>query len=144
MTATRISMVTLGVDDLERSLTFYEKLGWENTSHSQESVKFLRGGNIVLGLYGREALAKDASTRVENKGFSGTSLAVNLESEAAVDAFYKTATDAGAFPQKPPEKAFWGGYSGYFRDLDGHFWEIAHNPFFPLDSSGNLDLGAQQ
>ncbi len=143
MSDARISMVTLGVDDLERALTFYEKLGWKNTSHSQESVKFLEGGNIVLGLYGREALAKDAGTKVEHRGFSGTSLAVNLESESAVDMFYRLATNAGAHPQKPPEKAFWGGYSGYFRDLDGYYWEIAHNPFFPLDSSGNLDLGAQ-
>ncbi len=145
MSSARISIVTLGVDDLERSLRFYEALGWVNASQSQESVKFLQGNNIVLGLYGRGALAGDANAQsAERTGFPGISLAVNLESEAAVDAFYKLAIDASAHPQKPPEKAFWGGYSGYFRDFDHHYWEIAHNPFFKIDAGGNLDLGTVQ
>jgi uncharacterized glyoxalase superfamily protein PhnB len=143
MTSARISMVTLGVDDLERSLKFYSALGWEDSAHSQESVKFLQGNNIVLGLCDREDLAKDAGTEPGNSQFSGISLAVNLESETVVDVFYANAVTAGASTQKPPEKAFWGGYSGYFRDPDGHYWEVAHNPFFKHDANGNLDLGAQ-
>ncbi len=143
MSDARISMVTLGVDDLERSLKFYQALGWQNSSHSQDSVKFLQGINIVLGLYGRDALAKDAGAETGKAGFSGISLAVNLASESAVDDFFQRAIDAGASPQKPPEKVFWGGYSSYFRDPDGHYWEVAHNPYFALDENGNLQLGAK-
>ncbi len=143
MKAARISMVTLGVEDLQRSAAFYQALGWQDSPHSQESVKFLQGNNVVLGLYGRKALAEDANVADTNPpGFSAVSLAVNLASEAAVDAFYQLAIDAGGHPQKPPQKVFWGGYSGYFHDFDHHYWEIAHNPFFQLDAKGNLDLGA--
>ncbi len=147
MSQVRISMVTLGVDDLERSLKFYQALGWQNTGHSQDSVKFLQGNNIVLGLYGRDALAKDTGANIGAEtgkaGFSGISLAVNLDSESAVDTFYNRAIDAGAGAQKPPKKAFWGGYSSYFRDPDGHYWEVAHYPYFALDENGNLQLGAK-
>ena len=147
MSNARISMVTLGVDDLERSLKFYQALGWQDCNNSQESVKFLQGNNIVLGLYGRDALAKDTGADLGAEpgkaGFSGISLAVNLATEADVDAFYNRAIDAGAGAQKPPEKAFWGGYSSYFRDPDGHYWEVAHNPYFALDENGNLQLGAK-
>lgn len=147
MSAARISMVTLGVDDLERSLKFYQALGWKNSGHSQDSVKFLQGNNIVLGLYGREALAKDANAidmpADDQRNFSRVVLAINLVAEADVDAFYNCAIDAGAGAQKPPEKTFWGGYSSYFRDPDGHYWEVAHNPYFALDENGNLQLGAK-
>ncbi len=147
MSDVRISMVTLGVDDLERSLRFYQALGWQNSSHSQDSVKFLQGNNIVLGLYGRDALAKDANVKDKpaagQQGFSSVVLAINLAAEADVDAFYSRAIDAGAGAQKPPEKAFWGGYSSHFRDPDGHYWEVAHNPYFALDENGNLQLGAK-
>ncbi len=142
MSAARVSIVTLGVDDLARAQKFYEAMGWKDHSDPKESVRFLQGNNIVLGLYGREDLAKDANAEPGKAGFSGVTLAVNLESEETVDVFYQRAIDAGAHPQKPPEKAFWGGYSGYFRDLDGHYWEIAYNPYFALDESGNLNLGA--
>ena len=146
MSDARISMVTLGVGDLERSLKFYQALGWQNSSHSQDSVKFLQGNNIVLGLYGRDALAKDANAKDvaadDQQNFSGVVLAINLAAESAVDDFYNRAIDAGAGAQKPPEKAFWGGYSSYFRDPDGHYWEVAHNPYFALDENGNLQLGA--
>ena len=143
MIAARISMVTLGVGDLERSQKFYEALGWQNSSHSQDSVKFLQGNNIVLGLYGRDALAADIGAKTGKAGFSRISLAVNLASESAVDDFFQQAIDAGAGAHKPPEKAFWGGYSSYFCDPDGHYWEIAHNPYFALDENGNLQLGAK-
>ena len=136
-----ISIVTLGVEDLAASTTFYEKLGWQNTTASQESVTFLQGASIVLGLYGRAALAEDAAIEDTPTGFRGTSLAVNLPSEAEVDAFFDMAIAAGAHPQKKPEKVFWGGYSGYFADPDGHLWEVAHNPLFIGDpETGQLKL----
>ncbi len=140
MTA-NISIVTLGVEDLAASTAFYEKLGWQNTTASQESVTFLQGRSVVLGLYGRAALAEDAQIENTPAGFRGTSLAINLPSEAEVDAFFTKAVEAGAHPQKQPEKVFWGGYSGYFADPDGHLWEVAYNPFFNGDSStGQLKL----
>ena len=138
--AARISMVTLGVDDLARSRVFYEALGWRLAPQSQESVVFLQGRNIVLGLYGRQALAEDAGIEDTTSGFTGFALAINVPSEAEADRLFDTAVSNGAIAQKPPQKAFWGGYSGYFADLDGHLWEVAHNPFFAMDADGNLQL----
>lgn len=135
-----ISMVTLGVADLEKSLRFYKALGWRDTRHSQDAVKFLAGRNVVLGLFGRAALAEDAMVTDTATGFAAITLAVNLASPADVDAFFDTAISAGASGTKKPQKVFWGGYSGYFSDPDGHLWEVAHNPFFPFDEQGQLDL----
>jgi catechol 2,3-dioxygenase-like lactoylglutathione lyase family enzyme len=135
-----ISMVTIGVADLNRSRAFYEALGWVVAPQSQESVVFLQGRNIVLGLYGRQALAEDAGVQDTPPGFSGFALALNIASEAEVDRIFEIALANGARAQKPPQKAFWGGYSGYFADPDSHLWEIAHNPFFPMDADGNLRL----
>lgn len=140
MTA-NISIVTLGVSDLARSTRFYEQLGWQNTKASQESVTFLQGASVVLGLYGHDALAKDAGVEATVPNFRGVSVAINLPAETDVDAFFDKAIAAGAAPTKKPEKAFWGGYSGYFSDPDGHLWEVAHNPFFEGDiASGQLKL----
>ncbi len=145
-----ISIVTLGVEDLAVSTEFYEKLGWANTSASQEGVSFLQGHSIVLGLYGRADLAKDAGVKNTPAGFRGTSLALNLIDEATalnlideatVDAFFTHSVACGAKAVKKPEKVFWGGYSGYFADPDGHLWEIAFNPFFSGDATtGQLKL----
>ena len=138
--AAGISMVTLGVDDLARSRAFYEALGWAVAPQSQESVAFMQGRNIVLGLYGRQALAEDAGVENTPPGFSGIALAINLSSETEADRLFATAVAKGASAHKPPQKAFWGGYSGYFADPDGHLWEVAHNPFFAMDADGNLRL----
>ncbi len=136
-----ISIVTLGVDDLTASTAFYTAMGWRNTTASQDSVSFLQGDSIVLGLYGRAALAEDAGVDNTSSGFRGSSIAVNLESEAAVDAYFERAVSNGASPVKKPEKVFWGGYSGYFGDFDGHLWEVAFNPFFSGDTAtGQLKL----
>jgi predicted lactoylglutathione lyase len=140
MSGAHISMVTLGVGDIARATAFYEALGWETAGPSNESVSFMRGGNVVLGLFGRAALAGDANVADTPTGFSAVALAVNLPSEADVDAFVARALAAGATECKPPQKVFWGGYSGYFADPDGHLWEVAHNPFFPLDESGAITL----
>lgn len=139
--AANISIVTLGVEDLTASTTFYERLGWLNTTASQDSVTFLQGNSVVLGLYGRTALAEDAKVEDTPAGFRGCSLAINMKDEASVDRFYSLAVDNGATATKAPEKVFWGGYSGYFADPDGHLWEVAHNPFFKGDiENGQLTL----
>ena len=135
-----ISMLTLGVDDLARSRSFYQALGWRLAPQSQDSVAFLQGRNIVLGLYGRQDLANDAEIDNTAPGFSGVAMAVNVSSPAEADRLFETAVENGASPCKPPQKAFWGGYSGYFADPDGHLWEVAHNPFFVMDADGNLRL----
>ena len=135
-----VSIITLGVENLTESTRFYEKLGWINTVASQNSVTFLQGDSVVLGLYGRQALAEDAAVDNTPAGFRGVTLARNFASETDVDAYFELAISAGAEAIKKPEQVFWGGYSGYFADLDGHLWEIAHNPFFQQTPSGQLSL----
>jgi hypothetical protein len=136
----RISLITLGVEDVARSTEFYEKLGWTKSAASQESITFIQLKGTVLALFSRQALAEDAGVQETGKGFSGVTLAHNVASERGVDAVFKFAVSCGATPVKPPEKVFWGGYSGYFADPDGHLWEVAHNPFFPLDREGHVVL----
>lgn len=125
----RISMITLGVHDLERSVRFYEQgLGLPRMESPPEVAFFTLNGSW-LGLYGREALAADAGVPAQGSGFAGIALAHNLGSEAEVDELIAQAVAAGATLAKAPEKVFWGGYSGYFADPDGYLWEVAHNPF---------------
>lgn len=123
-------MITLGVRDLEKSIEFYEKCLGFPRMESPPTVAFFTLNGTWLGLYGRDALAEDATVPTEGSGFNSFSLAHNLESEADVDEAFEKAVAAGAEPVKQPQKVFWGGYSGYFKDPDGHLWEIAHNPFF--------------
>lgn len=137
----RITLVTLGVADLERAAVFYEALGWRRTTAGNESVVFLQGEGLVLSLFGLADLAKDAALPLDALPvFRGVTLAINLSSEAETDRLFEAAIAAGAKALKRPEKVFWGGYSGYFADPDGHLWELAHNPFFALDEKGLLDL----
>ena len=138
--AARINLVTLGVADVARAREFYERLGWRASSASNESVTFLHSTSAVLALYGREALAEDAGVANSPAGFAGVTLATNYNSEAEVDAAFAHAIASGARDVKQPVKAFWGGYSGYYADLDGHLWEVAFNPFMPLDANGNMTL----
>lgn len=122
-------MITLGVEDLERSVEFYrDGLGLPRLD-SPPTVAFFTLNGSWLGLYGRESLAEDANVSPEGSGFRGVALAHNLGSESEVDALMEQAIAAGATLVKAPQKVFWGGYSGYFADPDGHLWEIAHNPF---------------
>ncbi|WP_428610023.1 VOC family protein [Sedimenticola sp.] len=126
----RISMITLGVRDMEKSIRFYEEgLGFPRME-SPPTVAFFTLNGSWLGLYGREALAEDAQVSPEGSGFNSFALAHNVESEAEVDTLLAQAVAAGATLVKPGQKVFWGGYSGYFKDPDGHLWEVAHNPFF--------------
>lgn len=137
----RISLVTLGVADVARSTAFYEKLGWRKSSASQEAITFIQLKGVVLALFSRQALAVDAGVADDTPpGFSGVTLAHNVSSPAGVDAVYKFALSCGARAVKSPEKVVWGGYSGYFADPDGHLWEVAHNPFAPLDEHGHMML----
>jgi catechol 2,3-dioxygenase-like lactoylglutathione lyase family enzyme len=126
----RISMITLGVRDLAAAISFYERgLGFPRMESPPEVAFFTLNGTW-LGLYGREALAEDAKIAAEGTGFEGFSLAHNVGSEKEVDEEVARAVAAGATLAKKPQKVFWGGYSGYFKDLDGHLWEVAHNPLF--------------
>ena len=126
----RISMLTLGVRDLEKSIRFYEQgLGFPRMASPPEVVFFTLNGSW-LGLYGREALAQDAGVSPQGSGFAGITIAHNVASEAAVDELMEQAISAGAQLVKPAQKVFWGGYSGYFADPDGYLWEVAHNPLF--------------
>lgn len=126
----RISMITLGVRDMEASVRFYEKGLGLPRMESPPSVAFFTLNGSWLGLYGREALAEDAGVAATEPGFPGFSLAHNVTSEAEVDAVVAQAVAAGATLVKQPQKVFWGGYSGYFADPDGYLWEVAHNPLF--------------
>ena len=134
----RISMITLGVRDLAAAIDFYAYgLGFPRME-SPPDVAFFTLNGTWLGLYGREALAEDATVPADGQGFEAFSLAHNVGSEKEVDEVVNQAVEAGATLVKKPRKAFWGGYSGYFKDLDGHLWEVAHNPLFwvgPVDES---------
>lgn len=129
----RVSLITLGVSDLAVSRRFYENLGFSVRPESVGDVVFLDlHGGLVLSLYPREKLAEDAEVPSEGGGFRGFTLAHNVASEEAVDATLQEAVRAGATLQKPGQKVFWGGYSGYFADPDGFLWEVAFNPFMDL------------
>ncbi len=138
----RLTMVTLGVADVAAATAFYERLGFVKSSASNDSVTFFRLDGTVLGLFGRADLAADAHVEDSRPGFSGVTMAQNFASEAEVDDAFAHALACGATPAKAPEKVFWGGYSGYFADPDGHLWELAFNPFAPNDESGFMQLPA--
>lgn len=137
----RLSVVTLGVADLARARRFYEAgLGWKPSGAGNEHVVFFQSGGMVLALFGRHALAEDGNIGDDGGGFGGITLAHNVRGRAEVDAAIEQAKAAGARILKPAQETFWGGYSGYFADPDGHPWEVAHNPFWPLDAHGNVTL----
>lgn len=137
----RISLVTLGVADLERSRHFYEEgLGWQPGYVSEEVVFFQLGG-MILALFPRAALAADARLTDTGSRFGGITLAHNVRRREEVDAVLAEAAAAGAPILRPAEAASWGGYSGYFADPDGHAWEVAWNPHWTLDADGSVRLG---
>jgi catechol 2,3-dioxygenase-like lactoylglutathione lyase family enzyme len=139
-----LSLITLGVRDVAASTAFYEALGFPLSSSSVPGeVSFFRTTGGLLGLYGDAALADDAQVPArDSSGFRGVSLAVNVSSRDEVDSALAAAGAAGARVIKPPQATDWGGYHGYFADPDGHAWEVAHNPFWPLDERGLPQLPA--
>lgn len=136
----RISLITLGVADLDAARAFYAKLGWQEHAESQPTVAFYQINGAVFGLFGRDALADDQGRAGATLGTGAATLAQNFTTEAEVDAAWTSAVEAGATPLKKPEKVFWGGYSGYWADPDGHVWEMAMNPFWPLGEDGSITL----
>ena len=123
-------MITLGVKNLEKSIRFYQQgLGFPKMESPPEVAFFTLNGSW-LGLFNRDALAQDAHVTHQGSGFNGFALAHNVKSDTEVDTTIQQALAAGATLTKPAQKTSWGGYSGYFKDPDGHLWEIAHNPFF--------------
>ena len=135
----RITLVTLGVADYERAKAFYEALGW-STALEVEETAFFQANGVVLVLWARDKLAPDMGIRDDGARWSGIALAHNVRSREEVHAVIEQARANGAEITREPSETFYGGYAGVFRDLDGHAWEIAHNPCFGLDDEGNVVL----
>jgi uncharacterized glyoxalase superfamily protein PhnB len=140
MTAHRVTLITLGVADLATARAFYARLGWVEHPQSQPSIAFFQMHGAVLGLFGLDDLAADQGRAGAALGTGAVTLAQNYATEAEVDAAFSAALTAGGTALKAPEKVFWGGYSGYWADPDGHVWEVAMNPFWPLAADGSLVL----
>jgi predicted lactoylglutathione lyase len=139
----RVSLITLGVADVAAATRFYTALGWTRSSASQEAITFLQLGGSGLALYGAEALAADVGLPSPPPGsFRGASMSINLASREEVDDVFARFVAAGGRALATPAAAVWGGYTSYVADPDGHVWEIAHNPFFPLGEDGSLTLPA--
>ena len=137
----RVTLVTLGVADLAAAKAFYARLGWQEHG-AQEGVAFYQMNGLALALFGLADLAADQGRAGTALGTGAVTLAQNFATEAEVDAAFNAALAAGATALKRPEKVFWGGYSGYWADPDGHVWEVAMNPFWPLAADGSLTLPA--
>lgn len=141
----RVSLITLGVADVAHARTFYERLGWRG--QEVEETVFFQAGHLALVLWSRHKLAQDAGVVDPGEdGFGGITLAHNVRTKAEVDAIMRAAQDAGATVTRPPAETFYGGYAGCFADPDGHLWEIAYNPGFPLAEDGSIsipDFGGQ-
>jgi len=136
----KFNLITLGVSNVKRSADFFESLGWKKSSSSMEEMVFFPLGGIVLGLHPRHELAADAGVSEVGSGFSGITISYNAKSEQEVDEVLKEVERAGATIIKPAQKVYWGGYSGYFKDFDGHLFEVAFNPFWEQDSNDNVIL----
>jgi catechol 2,3-dioxygenase-like lactoylglutathione lyase family enzyme len=137
----RVSLVTLGVDDLARARAFYEALGWSTGAGAEDDVVFFQAGGMIVGLWSRASLTEDSGVS-DPGGYGGVTLAQNVRSPAAVDALIDEARAAGATIARAGAETFWGGYSAVFIDPDGHPWEVAHNPHWTLDEHGQVSLGA--
>lgn len=135
----RLSVITLGVTDLERARAFYEALGWRTGAEPGADVVFFQAGGIVIALWDRARLAADSGVE-DGGGWGGVTLAYNVRSPAEADSVLEAARAAGATIPRPGGETFWGGYSGVFIDPDGHPWEVAHNPRWTLGEDGSVSL----
>lgn len=137
----KLNLITLGVSDFQKSVDFYEKgLGWKKSSASVEELALFPLGGMVLALHPRTALAEDAMVSPTGSGFSALTISYNAKSEKEVDEVLDKVRTIGATIIKPAQKVYWGGYSGYFKDPDGHLFEVAYNPFWELDENDNIKL----
>ncbi len=139
----RLSLITLGVADLRRSRAFYEALGWRTNAGPDDDVVFFQAGGMIVALWDRASLAEDSGVD-DSGGWGGITLAYNTRSPAEVDAVIEEARAAGGGIVREPGETFWGGYSGAFTDLDGHPWEVAHNPRWTLHEDGSVSLTSPQ
>lgn len=135
----RVSLITLGVSELGRARRFYEALGWETGAGAEDDVVFFQAGEMVVALWDRTKLAEDSAVK-DAGGWGGITLALNFGSPAEVDAVIEEARGAGATIGREPAETFWGGYTGIFIDLDGHPWEVAHNPHWTVTEDGGVRL----
>ena len=136
----RISIVTLGVADVGRAAAFYEALGWERAPASMDEIVWFHTADTNLGLWSSELLAADANLPAKRAAFGGVTLAINVETAEEVQSVLDSVVAAGATLLKPATRAEWGGVSGYFADPDGHPWEVAHNPGFPIGNDGRVRI----
>ena len=136
----RVTLITLGVADLDRARAFYAAWGWTPHPGPAEGVVFYQMQGAALALFPLHDLAADQGRPDAALGTGAVTLAQNCVDRAETDAVWQAAVEAGATPLKRPGQVFWGGYSGYVADPDGHVWEIAHNPFWPLAADGTLTL----
>jgi hypothetical protein len=136
----KLTLVTLGMDSVPRSRAFYDSLGFKAADFDNAEVAFYDMSGVILALFGRTALAEDAQVADPGERFRATALAMNLDSEAAVDAALAEIAAKGGRLTKSAQKTVWGGHAGYFADPDGHLWEVAFNPFWPLDAQGRPQL----
>ncbi len=132
----RISVITLGVRDVPRARAFYETLGWPLSGEPEDQVAFFRNAGSRLALCALEDIAEEAGQTPAAHGSIRMTLAMNVESRTAVDEALNEAVRAGGTLLRPAQDRFWGGYSGYFADPDGHAWEVAYNPFWPIGDDG--------
>jgi predicted lactoylglutathione lyase len=135
----RVSVITLGVVDLERSRAFYGALGWSTGAEPGDDVVFFQAGDTVVALWDRARLAADSCVE-DSPSWGGVTLALNFGSPTEVDAAIEEARAAGARIGREPAETFWGGYSGVFLDPDGHPWEVAHNPHWLITEDGGTRL----
>lgn len=137
----KLNLITLGVDDFQKSLAFYEDgLGWKKSDKSMDGLALFDLGGIILALHPRQDLAADTTLPFQASSFSGLTLSYNTRSEQEVDEVLRHVEQLGGTIVKPAQQVYWGGYSGYFKDLDGYLFEVAFNPFWELDAQGNLCL----
>lgn len=136
----RVSIITLGVHDLDRAVAFYRGMGLAPGMVVPGDVAFFQMGGTLLGLWMRQKLADDVGVENAETTFAGVALAYNTRSDAEVSEVLEAARKAGGRIVKPAQRAFYGGWYGYFADTEGNLWEVAHNPSFPLDAAGNISL----
>ena len=136
-----MNLITLGTVDFQKSLDFYENgLGWKKSNKSMDGLALFDLGGIILALHPLNELAADTTLTFQPTTFSGITISHNTKSEKEVDEVLEKVAKLGATIVKPAQKVYWGGYSGYFKDLDGHLFEVAYNPFWEFDENDNLKL----